>query len=148
MSYPFSRASQYAISALIYLARQGTGAVARQSDVAVAIEAPLPYLSKLLAVLSRARLIHARRGPNGGVRLAMPPDSIRLGEIVATIEGAPVARGCILGNPHCDEREPCALHKNWVDIRTRIAQDLEQRTLADLVGASTATVEPMAAGVA
>ena len=145
MSYPFSRASQYAISALIYLARQGPGAVARQSDVAVAIEAPLPYLSKLLAVLSRARLIHARRGPNGGVRLALPPENIKLADIVTTIEGAPVSRGCILGNPHCDEGKPCALHEKWTHIRALIALDLEQRTLADLVGPAHASVEAMAA---
>lgn len=41
---------------------------------------------KIVHVLSRAGLLAAVRGPNGGVRLAQPAEDIRIGEVVRAIE--------------------------------------------------------------
>ena len=144
MEYPFSRAAQYAIRALIHLAGLEPGTAARQSEVAEAIQAPLPYLSKLLALLARAGLIHARRGPHGGVRLAQTPDAIRLVQIVAAVDGHSIPTGCILGLDHCDEKNPCPAHPVWSRVRRILVNELEQKTLAEMSSRALRTEHALA----
>ena len=133
MEYPFNRAAQYAIRALVHLAGLEPGVAARQSEVAEAIRAPLPYLSKLLAQLTRAGLIQARRGPHGGVRLGRAPESIRLAQIVSAVEGDTIPTGCVLGPDHCDEANPCPVRPIWSRVRRILVSELEQKTLAEMV---------------
>lgn len=131
--YQYTRGGQYAIRAMVYLAALPAGATARQSDVASSTGVPLPYLSKLLAALARAGLVVTRRGPWGGVRIAKPPGSVTLGEVVRAVDGREPLEGCVLGYSVCDEANPCPLHNTWGPIREQIAGQLNRRTLLEIV---------------
>src|SRR5262249_10645707 len=41
---------------------------------------------KLIKTLTKAGFVQTIRGPNGGVRLAMPPKTIRIGQVIRAIE--------------------------------------------------------------
>jgi hypothetical protein len=54
----FSRTSQYAIQALIYLATQPSGRRVLNREIAQNLGVPLAYLAKILQDLSREKLLH------------------------------------------------------------------------------------------
>jgi DNA-binding IscR family transcriptional regulator len=80
-------------------------------------------------------LVESYRGRRGGFRLARAAASIRLAEIVASMDGPPAERRCPLGQADCADETPCALHDVVVLARERLVERLEQTTLADLVQA-------------
>jgi Rrf2 family protein len=65
---------------------------------------PLPTAQKLVSRLSTAGLLESSRGTGGGVRLARPPASISLADIVEAVEGPIQMTTCVDA-----ERHECAL---------------------------------------
>jgi Rrf2 family protein len=128
-----SKGGQYAIRAMVFLAGLPGDESARQSDIASATHVPHPYLSKLMALLARAGLVTARRGPWGGVRLSRPANLITLDQIIQAVDGRRPLEGCILGYAQCSADNPCSLHFEWTNIRDQIEEHIFQRTLADQV---------------
>ena len=75
-----NRTERYRLEALMELAHsypegRSTAQIAARRDI------PRAYLSRLLAELARAGWVLSRRGPNGGVTLAMAPDAISVGAV-------------------------------------------------------------------
>src|SRR5215831_16388076 len=64
---------------------------------------PPAYMAKHLQALSRAGIVQADRGVNGGYRLARAPAQISLLDIVLAIEGAQPAFRCT----EIRQRGPC-----------------------------------------
>jgi Rrf2 family nitric oxide-sensitive transcriptional repressor len=115
----------------MYLAATEHGAWIRTPDVASAFGISLNHLQKAVQGLVRAGYIEAMQGRAGGVRLAKEPGTIRLGTVVAHLEGS----GCLVD---C-ERGPCPLAgacilKVALDRAERVFIDeLNRYTLADVV---------------
>ncbi|MEO0652422.1 MAG: Rrf2 family transcriptional regulator, partial [Planctomycetota bacterium] len=86
--------------------------------------------------LGRAGLVDSQRGATGGYALSRAADSIRLGEIIAAIEGAPSLTGCeTLGAYEaggCDVSPVCPIKNPMQRIRFGIWELLQRTTLRDL----------------
>jgi Rrf2 family protein len=82
-----SRASGYAVCALVYLARKGPGGPVTSEAIARAEGLPERFLLKLLVALVRAGTLSATKGPHGGYRLAKPARDVSLLEIVEAVDG-------------------------------------------------------------
>ena len=83
-----TRRSEYALLALIHLARaKGEGYVA-VAAMAEAQGLPAKFLEQLLMALKRARLVKSQKGPHGGYRLARPAEKISLAEVIRLLDGA------------------------------------------------------------
>ncbi len=83
-----TRRSEYALLALVHLARakgEGFVAVAAMAD---AQGLPPKFLEQLLMTLKRAGLVKSRKGPHGGYRLGRPASKITLAEVVRLLDGA------------------------------------------------------------
>ena len=65
---------------------------------------PLPTAQKLVSRLSTAGLLESSRGTGGGVRLARPPATISLADIVEAVEGPIQLAACV-----DNDRHDCAL---------------------------------------
>jgi Rrf2 family protein len=128
----FSRAAQTAILAMTYLAAQEPGRLIAIREISEGADVPTPFLGKLISLLSRANLITARRGPNGGAMLNRRPSGVTVGDIVEAIDGPISSRRCILGLPECSDRHPCPLHKNWKKLELQLNEKLHELTLAEL----------------
>ena len=77
-----SRASEYAIRAMVYMAgRQEEGPI-QLKEIAEAENIPFHFLAKTMQVLTRIRLVKSFRGPHGGFTLMKPSSEIHLYEIV------------------------------------------------------------------
>jgi Rrf2 family protein len=129
----FSRASQYAIRALTYLATHYSSGLCPLEKIATEENIPQPFLGKILQKLAQKRIIRSAKGLNGGFGLAVPPGQITLYSVVNAIDDLSIkAFDCILGHTVCSEEAPCPLHNYWKEQRTRDLEFLNSVTLQDL----------------
>jgi len=80
----FSSTVEYALHAMAQLASENT-AFSTVQQIAKKTRISPPYLAKVFQDLGRAGLITARRGRNGGVKLARPAHRISLLDVVAAV---------------------------------------------------------------
>ncbi len=125
----------YAVRAAVELAASG-GETRRVADIAAAQDIPARFLENILLALRRAGLVQSRRGADGGFRLARPPESITLANVLRAVEG-PLAN--VQGVPP-DQVEydgsATALRDVWVAVRASLRVVLDRVTLADVVNGS------------
>lgn len=126
--------SEYALLAMVQLARAEDGAYLRASDISGARRIPHKYLEQILLALKQARLLTSRKGARGGYRLARPAGNISLAEIVRRLDGAlapteSVSRYFYEPTPIEGERR---LLEVFREIRDQVAAKLEGTSLADV----------------
>ncbi|VAV95102.1 Iron-sulfur cluster regulator IscR [hydrothermal vent metagenome] len=114
--------------------RLNAGVLAKETGV------PLPTAKKLMSRLTVAGLIETTRGVGGGIRLARPPASISLADIVEAVEG-PLAITCctIEGNSDCALETGCNVKPHWGVVNQTIRRALDDVSLASL---STLPAQP------
>jgi Rrf2 family iron-sulfur cluster assembly transcriptional regulator len=128
------RTGAQAIKALLELAREPEG-WRSVSDLAVAQALPAPHLEQLLLRLRRAGVLEARRGRQGGYRLACPPEELTLSRVLLAVgawPGAGGAPGLTAPGPAdpATERVAALLRQR---LARAIERELEQLTLAELL---------------
>jgi Rrf2 family transcriptional regulator, cysteine metabolism repressor len=125
--------SEYALLALIYLARREEEGYIPVHVIAEAQEIPFKFLEQILLTLRRARYLKSVKGQHGGYALAKPSDKITLAEIIRLFDGALAPTESVskfFYEPSPIEREK-SLIRIFRDIRDYIASRLEHITLAD-----------------
>ncbi|MCM2272418.1 MAG: Rrf2 family transcriptional regulator [candidate division Zixibacteria bacterium] len=90
------------------------------------------FLTKIMQVLTEAKIMESFRGPNGGVGLARPAREITLIDVIAAVDGLDLFSECALGLPGCGEKTPCPLHAAWAKRREDLHRMFEKTTLAGL----------------
>ncbi|MDP2875211.1 MAG: Rrf2 family transcriptional regulator [Holophaga sp.] len=128
---PLSQSAGYAVLALSCLEDPGGQPVLVQ-DVATWTGAPGPYLAKIFSTLSKAGLVVAKRGNQGGVILARPAKNIPLSELAEVLDGAGWHSNCLLGLMECSDERGCPVHAFWKAEREQIQNQLSEVTLADV----------------
>lgn len=95
------------------------------------------YLEQIVPVLSRAGLLDANRGYNGGYRLAKAPDQYTVAEILSLTEGSLAPVSCLEKDPISCERSPfCPTLPLWRGLEKTIRDYLSSVTLQDLIDSS------------
>ena len=129
----YSKSAEYAIQTMIYLTENNSDTPIMVSKVSESYDIPQQYLSKIVQILVKQRLIKAKRGRNGGIQLGRDPKNIFLNEIVHAIDGPPPEHEiCAIGLDLCSDETPCPLHHNWKPIRTAIHNMLSSENLLEL----------------
>jgi Rrf2 family iron-responsive transcriptional regulator len=77
--------SRYALRVLAHCAERHP-ALAKVATIATVTGITEQNIFKLIKVLTKAGFVETIRGPHGGVRLAMPPKAIRVGQVIRAIE--------------------------------------------------------------
>jgi Rrf2 family protein len=126
-----TRASNYALQALVYLLEQPPEKSVASHVVAEARDIPERFLLKVLQPLVSAGVLRSIKGPNGGYRLARPAKQITLLEVVEAVDG-PV-RGAA---PAVGKDGAAALDKRLQGVCDSLATVVRERmakvTLAEL----------------
>ena len=128
----FSKACEYGIRAMLYLALQNADHPIQVKQIARDLRIPLPFLSKIVHTLARNGLIESHKGPGGGVALAHRPTDVTLLQVVEVIDGLGLFTACALGLPNCTDDFPCPLHEQWGKLRAGIHTMLAGRTLSEV----------------
>ena len=124
--------TDYTLRVLMYLALDRSR-LATIPEIATAYGISQNHLMKVVHQLSRAGVVESVRGKGGGLRLARPPEAIRIGEIVRATEGdAPIVE-CLSDDPDaCRISGVCRLTRVLVDGFDALYESLNRYTLADL----------------
>ena len=126
--------SEYALLALLHLARHGTDTFVSAESIATAQRLPLAFLEQILLALKRAHFVRSAKGQHGGFRLARPAGQVSLAEVIRLFDGALApthSASEYFYEPTPVERE-ARLLSVFRDIRDYTARKLEHTTLADV----------------
>jgi len=133
-----SSTADYALRAILVLARASDERPLRADEIARATGSPANYLAKTLNALAKAGLVTSTRGPFGGFVLAIPAAELTLAHIIDCFDEPRPQTRCLLGSAPCDPRHPCTAHQRWTAIRNTRRAALADTTVADLLGGSSA----------
>jgi len=122
-------ATEYAIRAMLYLAKQPTESITRTSEISKEGEIPLPFLQKIIGLLSKAKLVIPVRGIKGGIKLGKPPLEITLLEIIETVEGRIYFNKCFYEPDFCNKTSWCPVHKVWSEAQKLVRDHLKKSSL-------------------
>ena len=132
-----TRAGEYAIIGLLYLAKQPVGQTVMIDEISAAEKVPNSFLAKIFQSLAKAGLVQSHRGAGGGFLLAHPPDRVNLLDILNCVEGAFALQKCVTDDPACvvsDKRlDNCVLCGVFAEAQSRVNEVLARTTLADLL---------------
>jgi FeS assembly SUF system regulator len=127
-----TKLTDYATVVLCTLAEQ-PARVHSAADLAERARLELPTVSKVLKPLAHAGLVTGFRGASGGYKLARPPQSISLIEIVEAIEGKLGLTECSGEHSLCEHEPHCGTRGHWHRVNEVIAGALRGVSLADML---------------
>jgi Rrf2 family protein len=127
--------SEYALLALVYLARQKPGDLVSAETIARAQGIPPKFLEQILLTLKRAKYLRSAMGQRGGYQLTKPVDAVTIAEIVRLFDGAlapteSTSRHFYQPSPIEKERK---LLRVFREVRDLVSNRLESVTIADMV---------------
>lgn len=130
----FSKACEYGIRAIIYIATQSLkDERVKIGDIAKHTDSPEAFTAKVLGSLVKRNIVQSQTGPNGGFYIEKHQmENIPVSEIVTAIDGDSIFQGCALGLTTCNDKEPCPLHHKFIYIRTNLKQVLENTSIHEL----------------
>jgi Rrf2 family cysteine metabolism transcriptional repressor len=127
--------SEYALLALVYLARQTKDEYISIETIARAQGIPPKFLEQLMLAMKRSHFLHSVKGQHGGYALAKEPDQITLAEVIRLFDGALAPTESVSQNFY--ESTPIEKEKKltrvFKDIRDYVSQKLEKTTIADVM---------------
>ena len=134
-----TRQADYAVRAVLHLARMNGNQRAATSQVAKEQHIPPSFLAKIISQLSIAGLLHTSRGARGGVTLARQPKDITLLEVIESIDGPILLNECVGENSTCTFDEDCPLRSVWCEAQEELVGRLKGTNFQQLLEQSTAT---------
>lgn len=128
-----TRQADYAVRAVLHLARSGNTERSATSTIAREQNIPPSFLAKIISQLSIAGLLHTSRGARGGVTLAREPKDITLLEVVEAIDGPIQLNECVTNNGACTFEESCPIRPVWCDAQDELVNRLRGTNFADML---------------
>ncbi len=127
-----TRQADYAIRAVLHVARLPEGKREPTSIIAKEQEIPLPFLAKIISQLAVAGIVDAMRGASGGVRLARAAEDISLLDVIQVIDGPVALNRCVAGGEGCIREGYCPIHEIWVEVQDELIRRLRVTDFATL----------------
>jgi Rrf2 family protein len=128
-----TRQADYAIRAVLHLARAGNNDRAATSAIAKEQKIPPSFLAKIISQLSIAGLLHTSRGARGGVTLAREPRDISLLDVVEAIDGPIQLNECVGNDGACNFDKNCPIKPVWCDAQEELVRRLKSTSFADML---------------
>ena len=127
-----TRATEYAIRAILYMSRQPVGEIIYKKDICKAQEITPAFLTKIFQPLIKEGIVGSQRGVGGGFYLAKNPAEITLLDIINSQEGPVYLNQCLVAEGACEREFFCPIHGAWADIRKEFMQTLSRYDFASL----------------
>lgn len=128
-----TRAGDYALRALSYMARNDISKTYMRSELSEICNIPDSFLGKILQSLAKSDILISERGKKGGFKLNRPTEEITIYDIISSIEGDVIVNECLLNNDFCKSTTECKIHSVLGKIRNNLIQDMKKSTLKDII---------------
>jgi len=141
-----TRATEYAIRALLFLAKQPEGEIVFKKDICSTQDITPAFLTKILQPLIKAGIVGSQRGVGGGFYLAKSPDQVTLLDVVEAEEGPLHLNLCLESNGACSRDVFCPVHGAWHEVQDKMIAVLRGYTFADLARQEEKNLQHLAGG--
>lgn len=128
-----TRATEYAIRAVLHLSKQPRGEIVLKKDICRTQDITPAFLTKILQPLIKAGIVGSQRGVGGGFYLVKSPQEITLLDIVQAEEGPIHLNLCLIEGEGCDRDMFCPVHGAWKEVRQEMLSILDRHTFAQLL---------------
>ena len=132
-----TRADEYAVIGLLYLARQPADRVVMIDEISESEGVPKSFLAKIFQSLAKTGIVRSNRGAGGGFSLARSPDEITLLQVLQCVEGVFALQKCVSDDPECvvstSRISNCALCAVFTEAQHRVNEVFARTSLADLL---------------
>lgn len=132
----FSKSTEYALRAIIYLAQHSSekNKIGIQ-ELSAAIDSPKSFTAKILQELTRDQiLVQSVTGPGGGFYLTPESKNTSIFTVLKVLDEETVLTGCVLGLHECSEINPCPMHSVYRTIKPKLLAMFEGKTIQQLAG--------------
>lgn len=126
-SMQLTRAADYAVRVMIFLATRAEGERLLLPALAAATGVSQSFLSKVLQTLVRAELVASRRGQAGGFELLERGRSATVREVIEAVDGPVHLNVCLISGHSCVRQVWCPAHPVWARA---------QQAMLDVLGAA------------
>jgi Rrf2 family protein len=128
---------EYGMRCLLRLGHAGEGGSLTIPEISQAEGVSPAYAAKILRILRKGGYVKAARGKEGGYTLARSPESIAIGDVMATLGGR------LFESSFCDSHTgqfaictrsvDCSVRSLWRAVQVAVDQVLSKATLRDLL---------------
>ena len=130
----FSKATEYALRATIYLAQKSSEAHKLGiEEIATAIDSPRSFTAKILQSLTKDnRVVSSVRGPHGGFYMSEKAKKLPVRSILLAMGEDQILEKCVMGLKLCSEIEPCPMHAQYKVIKKQLINLFTSKTTQQL----------------
>jgi Rrf2 family transcriptional regulator, iron-sulfur cluster assembly transcription factor len=133
-----SKKAEYAMRALLSMARDTETSTFGIQDIATRERIPLKFLEQILLALKNGGLLRSKRGVGGGYQFQKTPSRITLGEVVTIIDGPFEPITCASPEKHggscdCGILGGCGLGQTFSLLKQQVDGWMNATTLAQVL---------------
>lgn len=128
----YTKTGEYAIRAILFLARQPKDSLIMSSDIAKTEDIPAHYLAKILQRMAKYGYVDSFKGRGGGFKITELAKKSSILEIVERVEGPVINLKCVTGLKECTDDNPCPLHDEWAELRNRIYNLISSKSVQEV----------------
>lgn len=133
-----SKKAQYALYALVCLAREQSNGPLLIRDIAEKEKLPRKFLEAILLELKTIGILSSRKGKGGGYLLRRNPEDVNMAEIIRHFDGAIALLPCATYRyyeecSHCKDEATCGIKSYVKDIRDETVKMMKNITLKDIL---------------
>ena len=132
-----TRFADLGLRVLMYLTHERPDAPVTNAEIASQFQVPHNHVIKVVNKLGKLGWVETQRGRGGGLRLAVPAASLRIGEILLGLEPTRSVVDC--EEPPCVLRHRCSLKSALDEALDAFYDKLNEYTLAELCRSRTAS---------
>jgi Rrf2 family protein len=131
----FSKTAEYALRATIFIAQKGSQDNKLSiEEIAKSIDSPQSFTAKILQLLTKEnKVVSSVKGPRGGFYITNESKKLPACAILAAVNEDGLFKGCVLGLKECSEVTPCPMHAEYKEIRQKLNELFEDKSIQDLV---------------
>lgn len=133
-----SKKSQYALYALMHLAREYQKGPVLISTIAKEEKLPQKFLETILLEAKKLGVCSSKKGKGGGYYLTTPPEKINLAFVIRGFEGAIALLPCAAlvhyeSCTQCKDEDICGIRGVFKELRDATEAYLRNVSLADVI---------------
>jgi Rrf2 family nitric oxide-sensitive transcriptional repressor len=133
-----TRFADLGLRVLMYLTHEGRELPVTNAEIASQFQVPHNHVIKVVNKLGKLGWVETQRGRGGGLRLAVPADSLRLGDVLSGLEPTHSLVDC--DTPPCVLRQRCSVKSALDQALAAFYASLNEHTLSELCRSRTANV--------
>ncbi len=130
----FSKATEYALRATIYIAQKSAEDHKLGIDeIATAIDSPRSFTAKIMQLLTKDNKdVRSVRGPNGGFFQTEKERQLSVRTVLQVMGEDEMLDKCVLGLKKCSEVNPCPMHFQYKPIKKELIRLFVEKSIQQL----------------